>query len=285
MPIKRKYILTPKKQKFIRDNYLKLTDEAIAGILHVPRTTITKWRIEQLGLVKNGTQQKVTDKQLIKAPSKKQNVKRMSEEERRSFYLQQLRRRPRYQLMKQGLSPEELQMYEEKYIEWFSNPDIETIQAHEEDDLHELTMLQINILRLRKEEYESRIGGNQIVNNSKAIKEATELIIKFKNSLDIERRQRLKRQEDSATNFTTLIRELNDNNIRPIAGCEATMLKFRMEESINALIENGLVNGILQQDLSQNFVSGEMPSNYKPPELQVRTEKGVEDDGTAVHSD
>jgi len=273
MGIRKKYVLTPKKERFIKENYLKMTDEEMGKILHVPRGTVLKWRTQRLGLTKRGVQSKTSDNEIIKAPVKAVSLKRMSEEERREFFLHQLRQRPRYHLMRQGLSVDELRLYEEKYVEYFSSPDIETLTSHEEDDLHELTMLQITILRLRKEEFESRQSGQTLVDNSKQIKEATELILKFKHSLDIERGQRLKKQEDSATNFTNLIREINERHTRVLAGEEATMLKFRMEEAVNLLVDNDLALGVEPVDLAKNFIDGKLPADYEPPKLEERVDK------------
>jgi hypothetical protein len=272
--LKRRYVLTPKKEQFIRDNYLKMTDSAIGRVIKAPRTTIAKWRT-RLGLSKRGHTTKTHDHEITKV-KKAVNLRRMSDEEKREFYLRQLRSRPRYGLMRGGLTKDELRFYEEKYVEYFSSPDIETITVQEEDDLHEMTMLQVRILRMQKEEYDSRASGNSgsnLIDNSKQIKEATELVMKFKTSLDLERKQRLKRQEDSATNFTTLIREINQNHTRMLVGEEATMLKFRTEEAVNMLVEHGLSHGLEKIKLEDNFINGKLPDDYKPPELSERQER------------
>lgn len=272
--IQRKYVLTPRKEKYIREHYLTLTDAQMAKRMRVPRSVLTKWRL-RMQLHKRGVASKKRDNKIIKGATIKRNVKRLSDDERREYFLKQLRGRPRYQLMRRGLDDAELSFYEEKYIEYFSSPDIETITVQEEDDLHEMTMLQISIMRLRKEEFDSRIsGGGAVVDNSKQIKDATELIMKFKSSLDIERKQRLKRQEDSATNFTMLIKEINEDHTRQLVGEEATMLKFRAEEMLNALIEKGLAHGIPKAKLENNFTNGKLPDDYEPPEIDERIEHG-----------
>lgn len=274
--IQRKYVLTPRKEKYIREHYLTLTDAQMAKRMRVPRSILTKWRL-RMQLHKRGVASKKRDSKLIKGAAIKRNVKRLSDDERREYFLKQLRGRPRYQLMKRGLDDSELSFYEEKYIEYFSSPDIETITVQEEDDLHEMTMLQVSIMRLRKEEFDSRVaGGGAVVDNSKQIKDATELIMKFKSSLDIERKQRLKRQEDSATNFTTLIKEINEQHTRQLVGEEATMLKFRTEEMLNLLIDKGLAHGVERAKIEDNFVNGKLPDDYEPPELDERIEHGDE---------
>lgn len=272
MSIPRKYILTPKKEQWLRDHYMEMTDEVMAKRLRATRHVVYNWR-KQLGLQKRGMDKKKRDVQLTKAPEKKANLKRMTTEERREFFLRQLRGRPRYDLMRSGMTLEELVFYEQKYVEYFSDPSVETITVHEEDDLHELTMAQIRALRLQKEEFNSRASGMQLIDNSKGIKETNEIILKYKHSLDLERGQRLKRQEDSATNFTNLVRELNQHNIRRMAGIEATMLKFRMEESINLLIDHGLAQGIEAIPLEDNFINGKLPADYHPPEIMKRRDE------------
>lgn len=272
--MKRKYILTPKKEQFIRDNYLKMTDAVLGKRLKIPRGTIAKWRV-RLGLSKRGATPQKHDKNITK-DKRAVNLKRMTDEEKKAYYLKQLRARPRYNLMKDGMSPEELKFYEEKYIEYFASPDIETITVQEEDDLHEMTIQQIRILRLQKDEQDSRnqsATGQQLVDNSKQIKEATELVLKFKTMLDLERKQRLQRQEDSATNFTTLVKEINQRHTRILVGEESTMLKFRMEEAVNMLIDNGLAHGVDKLPLEDNFIDKKLPDDYKPPKLRERDEK------------
>lgn len=267
--VPRKYILTPKKEQFLRDNFLKMTDAAIGKRLRVPRATVAKWR-SRLGLNKRGATPQKHDKSITKT-KKAVNIKRMTDEEKKDYFLKQLRTRPRYRLMKNSMTSEEMQFYEEKYVEYFSSPDIETITIQEEDDLHELTALQLRVLRLQKEEFDSRNAtGQQLVDHSKSIKESTDQIIKLKSSLDLERRQRLQRQEDSATNFTTLLKEINQQHTRMLVGEEATMLKFRTEEAVNMLVENGLADGVDKIVLEKNFVDGKLPEDYKPPELKER---------------
>jgi len=280
--IERKHVLTAKKEQYIRDNYLRMSDMQMSKHLRAPRSIVTKWRL-RLGLHKRGVGSKKVDERLTEPRAEQMSLKRLSEEDRRKFFLRQLRARPRYNLM--SLTENELRFYEEKYVEYFSNPDIETITVHEEDDLHEMTMLQIRILRFQKEEYDSRMNsstGVAIIDNSKQIKEAMDNFLKLKASLDLERRQRLERQEDSATNFTTLIREINQQHTRRMVGEEATMLKFRMEESLNQLIAHGRLLGLDPVPLEENFLNGKLPDDYKPPELEQRLETDEKDETEAI---
>jgi hypothetical protein len=272
--ISRKHVLTPKKEQYIRDNYLKMSDLKMSKHLRTPRSTVTKWRL-RLGLNKRGAGPKKTDKKITKARPQQVNLKRLSDEDRRKFFLQQLRTRPRYDLM--SLTKPEMRFYEEKYVEYFSNPDIETITVHEEDDLHEMTILQIRIMRLQKEEHDSRMNSTPnmaIVDNSKQIKDAMDDFLKLKKSLDLERRQRLERQEDSATNFTTLVGEINKDHTRALVGEEATMLKFRMEESLNQLIQHERILGVEPVPLEDNFINGKLPDDYEPPNFEERLDDG-----------
>ncbi|RKY43050.1 MAG: hypothetical protein DRP85_00710 [Candidatus Makaraimicrobium thalassicum] len=252
----KKYNLTPEAEKFIKQNYNKMSDAEIAAYLNVPVHVVGRWR-KKLKLIK------------VPGYDVELNVDKINKQarllnplERRKYYLKQLRSRPRYQLVKKMLSPEELRFYEEKYVEYFSSPDIETITIHEEDDIHELTMAQIALMRLQKEEYEARKRGDPFIDYSRAIKDKNETILKIKKSLDLERAQRLQRQADSSTNFTNLIKELNDMGIRKMAGEEATMLKFRMEEAVNDLIDDGLMFGVEKIDLGKNFKLGKLPESY-----------------------
>jgi hypothetical protein len=117
-----------------------------------------------------------------------------------------------------------------------------------------------------------------LIDNSRAIKEANEIILKYKHSLDLERNQRLKRQEDSATNFTNLIKEINQNHTRRLAGEESTMLKFRTEEVVNLLIDHQLMAGVEKIPLEDNFTNGKLPDDYKPVEIIKRKDDDTKKD-------
>jgi hypothetical protein len=261
-----KYVLTPEIRKFLVENYRTMTDKALGEYLKVPEPTIRYWR-GRLKLKKTGN---------IHAPVKPsmdvvemlgshdEQVRRMSAEERRLHYLEQLRSRPRYKMVQTMLNPDELSFYEEKYVEYFSNPDIETLTVTEEDDIHELTMTQIEKMRLQRMMLQGEDNA-ELAQHSRAIKDKDEVMLKIKKSLDLERTQRLQRQADTSTNFTNLIRELNNRGIRTMAGEEAAMFKFRMEESINRLVDDGHMRGFEQFNLGENFQDGNLPEDYEPP--------------------
>jgi hypothetical protein len=263
----RKYVLTPEIRKYIAANYQLMTDKAIGEQVGVPEGTVRYWR-RKLRLKKNNEVHapvKPSMDVVENLNSHDEQIRRMSVEERRQHYLDQLRSRPRYKMVQAILFAEELAFYEEKYVEYFSNPDIETLTVTEEDDIHELTMTQIEKLRLQKAVLRNIDNADLLAQHSRAIKDKDEIILKIKKSLSLERNQRLERQADTSTNFTNLIRELNNRGIRTIAGMEATMFKFRAEEAINRLIEDGHMRGFEQFNLGENFKSGTLPEDYEPP--------------------
>jgi hypothetical protein len=282
----RKYILTPEIQKYIAVNYTVMTDKTMGKHLDIPEETIRYWR-RKLKLKKKSVAHAPVEPSMdvIKAlDGQSEHVRRMSAKERRQYYLEQLRSRPRYKMVQTILDADELAFYEDKYIEYFSNPDIETLTVTEEDDIHELTMTQIEKLRLQRSVLRDQSNADLLAQHSRAIKDKDETILKIKKSLSLERSQRLERQADTSTNFTNLIRELNNRGIRVLAGAEVAMFKFRMEESINRLVEDGHMRGFEQFNLGDNFKSGDLPEDYEPPP-EVEDFHRVSDDGDEQKDD
>ena len=246
----KKEISTDNK-KFLLENYKSKTDKEMADALNVSKSTIYLWR-KELKLTKQKKKETPTNevaKNLNETTV--EDVKHMTIEEKRVAFLNQLRHKPLYEMTKKLLSAEELALYETKYLEYATSPDIETLTAYEEDDLHELTMTQISKMRLQQEEYLAMANGDPPPDISRALKDKDETILKLKKSLDIERSQRLKRQEDSATNFITLIKEFNNGKIRDMIGREASSFNLHRDMCLNELIEDDLIFGINNEDLNQ----------------------------------
>ena len=246
----KKEISTDNK-KFLLENYKSKTDKEMAEALNVSKSTIYLWRKEL-----NLTKQKKKETPINEVAKNLnettvEDVKHMTIEEKRVAFLNQLRHKPLYAMTTKLLSSEELALYETKYLEYATSPDIETLTAYEEDDLHELTMTQISKMRLQHEEYLAISNGDPPPDISRALKDKDETILKLKKSLDIERSQRLKRQEDSATNFITLIKEFNNSKIRDMIGREASSFNLHGDMCLNELIEDDLIFGINNEDLNQ----------------------------------
>jgi len=246
----KKEISTDNK-KFLLENYKSKTDVEMAEVLDVSKSTIYLWR-KELGLSKH-KKKDVPTNEVVKNLNEAtvENIKNLTIEEKRLAFLKQLRGKPLHEMTKKLLNSEELALYETKYLEYATSPDIETLTAYEEDDLHELTMTQISKMRLQKEEYLAMKNGDPPPDISRALKDKDETILKLKKSLDIERSQRLKRQEDSATNFITLIKEFNKAKIRDMIGREATSFNLHRDMCLNELIEDDLIFGIDEEDLNK----------------------------------
>lgn len=246
-----------KVKRYLYENYQSKTDAQMAKDLEVTRNTVIRWR-NDLGLNKRGKKdENNTDVLDILNESTTIDIKTMTDEQKRKYFLEKLRKSPRYQMTKKILTSEELQFYEAKYIEYATSPEIETLTPYEEDDLHELTMTQISKMRIQQAEYDEIAGGGYPPEVSRSLRDKDETILKLKKSLDIERSQRLQRQEDSATNFINLVKEFNNVKIRNVVGREASAFNSYGDECLNKMIDDNNAYGIEKINTAKYYNGGE----------------------------
>ncbi len=223
------------EDQFVKDNYLLMSDEQIASHLHRTAKSITNARV-RLGIM-----DKI--KQGFIPPSAKENrsayVATLTDKDRAEFIRKELRGTSFYKQAKKCLGKDELEFYEDKIVAFKMDPTIETMTVMEEDALHSMTIQQIRMHRYMVEERIPDKKTKQCFSKSKEIRECEETIQKYQESLNVQRKQRLKNINDQAANFTTIIRELKDPNKRREAGCEAAMLKFMTEKYYNDYSDQG----------------------------------------------
>jgi len=248
--------ITTKVKKYLYENFQDKTDTEMAEDLGVTRQTVYAYR-KKLGLSKRKKKEKDSiDVLKTLNESAVIDTKGMTQEEKREHFLKKLRGNPRYKMTKESLTEEELAFYEAKYIEYSTSPEIETLTAYEEDDLHELTITQIAKMRIQKMEHDEIANGDPPPDTSRNIRDKDETILKLKKSLDLERAQRLKRQEDSATNFINLVKEFNDAKIRTVIGREANAFNAYGQDCLNDLIDEGFAFGIEKVDTKKYLDRG-----------------------------
>jgi len=245
---------------FIKKNYLTMTDEQIGVALKRTPKSIVNRRVKL----------SLTDKQKNKfvTPAIKDNrssyLSSLSETEKSEFLKKELRASALYGQIKEVLDKKDLDFYEAKYVDFMSDPSIETVTSMEKDTLHEMTMAQLRIFRyMREEQDEHRFMA-------KEIKEMQDVVAHCQESLNVQRKQRLKNSNDQATNFSSIIKELKDPNVRREVGYEAAMLKFMAELYYNqhrrtATNPNGNIISGKDEDFDLNilFKSGIAPSGLR----------------------
>lgn len=264
-PKSKKYVegvFSEAEDQVIKDNWDILTEEQIASKLN---RTFNSLHIHLTAKVRSrlGLRPKRIGRPL--APrSKEQIVASLPEDKRRSFFLKELRSTIMYKSIKNVLDNEELNLYEEKYLNFMTDPTIETMTTMEKDAWHEMTMAQIRIFRYLKEEKVSKDTGKTI-SRSKEIRDCEDIIETAQESLNVQRRQRLKNQNDQAVTFTNVIKELKDPNTRRRTGIEAAMLKYIAEATYNAMLGKNIFSGTSEPyNIEQNFKNGATPSGLSP---------------------
>ncbi len=226
---------TTKEEKFIRENFHQFTDEEMARSLNRNRLSITNKRIQ----MKLGTKKEAKIKDINKFRGS--YIASLDESEKNDFYRKELHGSSTYKSVKDILNLKELDFYENKYIDFMTDPTIETMTAMEKDTWHEMVMAQIRIIRYMREEKDSNSG--QKISRSREIAECQKIVQDCQKSLNVERSQRLKNQSDTAINFTSIIRELKDPTIRRQIGYEAAMLKYIAEKYYNKHLGTNIISG------------------------------------------
>ena len=136
----------------------------------------------------------------------------------------------------------------------------------EKDALHQLLINEIRINRfLAEEKTDKALAAHQQrapISRAKEIRECQEVIMKAQKSLNVEREQRLKDQNDQALTFTNLIRDMKHPLTRQKVGIEAVMLKFIAEKTYNDNLGTHIISGKDEKfEIDKLFRKGQMPEN------------------------
>lgn len=262
-----------KEDSFLRKNYLNLTDKEMATALNRSMKSITNRR-NKLGL---------TDKNIGKANPAKSMQYRMSflnsldDDEKREEYVRDLKKSALYRETKKVLTKTELKFYEETFVNFLMDPTIETMTVPERDTLHDMTIAQIMILRLLAWEKREHEQGHHEYSKAKEIREQEEIIKNCRKSLNVERQQRMKNQNDSVISFANVIKELKNPDLREKVGLEAAMFKYIAEKKYNEMLGKSITSGQSEEyDLSIIFKDGKVPDELSGEFLKANNNSGYE---------
>lgn len=245
---------------FIRDNFETMRDDQIARELGRTKSSIKNYRIRR-NLIKQAQGVRPAG-----PSSRRANfMSNMDDFEKSDHFLKQLRASALYQAFREACSDTKyIRLYEQKFVEFMMDPHVETVTAMERDIWHEMTIAQIReIDYIRKEkEPATRIDKDRqaweiFPNHAKEISECTKTIQKCQDSLNVERKQRLKDGSDTAMNFTEVVKELRSSATRRKAGDEASMMKYMTEKHYNDHLGKNIASG--KFDLGLNFKDGKEP--------------------------
>lgn len=260
----------PKKdEEFVKENYQVMTDEEMGKALGRTRRSVEHIR-KRLGLEKK---KGPIEKKLDPKKARESYVNSLEDDEKKTFFLKELRKSSMYKAFAAALEQDPsakqyVAFYEQKYIDFMTDPSVETMTSPERDIWHEMTMAQIRELQYIKKEREEK---KEIVTKdgdvieidydfSKEINQCQETIRKCHESLNVTRAQRLKNANDSAVNFTEVIKELRHPEIRRKIGDQAAMFKYIAERHYNDHLDKNIISGNSHRyDVDQNFKSGKEP--------------------------
>jgi hypothetical protein len=277
---------TVKDEDFIKDNYQVMTDTEMADVLGRSKRSVQHIRT-RLGLEKKkGPKERVDPNK-----ARESYVNSLEDDEKRTFFLKELRKSSMYKafvtvIAKDPVQQKYVAFYEQKYIDFMTDPSVETMTSPERDIWHEMTMAQIRELQyIRKEHEEKKTivtkDGAEIeidYDFSREINQCQETIRKCHESLNVTRAQRLKNANDSAVNFTEVIKELRHPEIRRKVGDQAAMFKYIAERHYNDHLGQNIISGNSHRyDVDQNFKNGEEPRELDGDFTGEKTLKEIEE--------
>ncbi len=251
---------TKRERAFIRDNFETMKDDQIARELSRTKSSIKNYRIRQ-NLIKPSQGVRPAGP----SASRHNFMSNLDDFEKSDHYLKQLRASAMYKAFKEACAETKyIRLYEQKFVEFMLDPTVETVTTMERDIWHEMTVAQIRELEyIRKEKVAvTRIDKDNhswqiFPDHAREISECTKTIQKCQDSLNVERKQRLKDHSDTAINFTEVIKELRSSTTRRKAGEEAAMMKYITERHYNDHLGKNIASG--KFDLGLNFKNGKEP--------------------------
>ena len=236
------------EKTFIKENYMQMTDKEIATTLNREIKSVTNMRV-RMGLIAPKRKKRAGSKSHREA-----YLANLKEDERRTFFEKEVRSSARYRALLHSLNGEDLEYYVEKWVEFMLDPTVETMTSAEKDALHTMILSEIRInqyMAMEKKSSDNAKDGQVPISKGKEIKEMQEIILKCQQNLNVERRQRLKNQNDQSMTFTNLIKDLKNPSARIRAGKEAAMLKYIGEATYNLMADDKkILSGI---NLFNNF--------------------------------
>jgi len=222
---------------YITRNYIEMTDKELAAALNRTVTSIANRR-RKMGLIgaykqSKGKNAKRTSKQLI-AEAGDDTAKLVS------IYRKEVMDSYKFRTAQKAFTQDEQEYYIEQYVDFMMDPNIETMTSAEKSTLHNKIYAEIQLQRYMLEEKKflemieewknnndnitiEDIRNMPTISRSREIKECQETIMKYNRSLNSEREQRLKGQNDQSVTFVNLLKEMKNPQNRQHLGLEASI--------------------------------------------------------------
>jgi hypothetical protein len=275
---KKRSLFSKTEKEFIKKNYKNMTDEQLGKAIGRSTKAVSAFRIGKKWLKGKGAVSKSTY-----TPSRYSYLSTLDEDEKEQFFRNELRKSVLYRSIQTILDREHLNLYEQKYVEFMMDPTIETVTAMERDIWHEMTLAQIreiNYLKKEKDPWLDENGNERHTSYAREIEKCQEIIRRCQESLNVERRQRLKNSTDQAINFTQVIKELRSAALRRKVGDRAAMLKYIAERHYNDHLGKNIISGAAKKyDLDDMFKGGKEPEGLDGDFTGDETIKKEEQEG------
>jgi hypothetical protein len=230
---KKKHHFKAWEDELIKQNWQTMTDVDLADKLNRTTLAISRRR-KALGLSKkNGRPKAKTRKKAIFKSPNEYNLATLSKEDRIEFYKTKFDENPRYFQLVRILTPEELEYYRHKYIDFLDS--IDTLSFQEEDLLHSMLMTEMQVIRIQesiREAYDTKDdseSGRMSTYMFKDLNDAEQRYIKYQEKLNLTREQRLRNTKEQKVSVSTLVRAFLERKNREEAGKTAGILAHYQE--------------------------------------------------------
>lgn len=233
---------------YIKENWMSATDEQIAEKLGRSPEAIRRKR-DDLGLKKpGGRPTRITKESNIYKNPTVASLATLSKERRLEFYKKSFEKNPRYQQVLLELNEIEMNYYKHKYVEFLDS--IDTITINEEDMLHHMLMSDIIIHRIRatmkkeSDEWDKKLEGARPPQNLlPELQRAEERYMKYHQSLNVTREQRLKTEKEEKVTIVSIVKTYQDKQAREEAGRHAAMMEYFQDRARGDMLKNKYLLG------------------------------------------
>lgn len=240
------------EKDYLFKNVAVKTDAEIAAELGRPTAGVTEMR-RKLGLKKNKRYESPMD--VTKALESHAKIKEttavedMDDAQKRRFWLNELKRSAIWADCIQMFEVDELEVYQQKYIEYMMA--LESINEIEKNTIHLIICSIIRINRYHKLEKEYRElarggdaeAGAKALSMNREIKDMTDVFMRASDDLNASRKQRIKDEGETKYTLVELIKELDKREAREKLGKEADAFSYIQQLEKKRLSEHGYLRG------------------------------------------
>ena len=252
------YHYTDEEIKFIENNYLSHSDKEISQILGRTIESVGRQRkkygwIKRSGRPSREEKKKALGEGVSKAGGnaslsamKRMSLAGLDKDQRLEIFKENFTKQPRYYMVQQELSEDELGVYEHKYIEFMMS--VDTMSVQEEDSLHHMIMTDLNISRIRRHirsaELENEEGGNPLIYGLyDTLEKAEKRFVEYQKILSVTREKRLSKDKEQKETIHTVVQSYRNKMARQEMGRQAGLMEIFREKCNEDMSSNRYLLG------------------------------------------